>query len=225
MAAGEALDVGTGITQELDQGLDGGIERNEDVAGEDLAPDLRRVVAGLGEVAAIGAVDRRGEELAVGPERPGVVEAGEAAGTGAARQRGKDGAAMGAGVDEGRDLTVAAAGDGDRPAGDGGGDVVAGIGQLAFVGDPLPGGGEEALPLGLVDPRIDIDAAVDDPRAVELQRVVTPDVVHGLLRRRSNSASLADCIPHALRARPVAVNPIAGSAAVERLAFRQHSAD
>ena len=68
MAAGEALDVGTGFAEEFDQGLNAGIERDEDVAGEDLAPDLGRVIAGPGEVAAISAVDRRGEELAVGPD-------------------------------------------------------------------------------------------------------------------------------------------------------------
>src|SRR5690606_25764817 len=76
--------------------------------------------------------------------------------------------------------------------------VVAGLGDLGPVAHEVPRPGEDALELQVEDPRVGIDAAIDETVAVVHQGVQLIDGVAGAIERIVHGAPL----PCALNAKP-----------------------
>jgi len=91
------------------------------------------------------------------------------------------GAAMGAAVEQDVNGSVAVTGQHHRLAPELGGEIVAGIGNLARVADEQPGAPENPLHLQLEHVGVRIDAPVDAARLDEIGNRFRISVQHGML--------------------------------------------
>ena len=132
----------------------------------------------LAEVGSAALRDGDAGERAVGIEGPAVIEAGHPRRVAAALVDDL-GAAMGAAVEEHVDRAVPMAGHHHRLPSELGGEVIAGIGNLAHVPDEQPSPPEDALHLELEDVRVGVDPLVDAAGLDEVGDLCGTSVAHG----------------------------------------------
>src|SRR5262249_13400720 len=145
------------------------------------------LVVGIERGAVVPVAHRHGMDLAVGAEGPAMVAAAKEAHV-AGTIADDLGAAMAASIVEHADRSVGLAHHDDRFAANDGGEVVARVGDLAFVTDDHPGAPEDALHLEVEDRGIDVDRSMDAIGLDQPGKIFDAKFAHGAsLRTQSRN--------------------------------------